>query len=557
MRQRATRIWMMVAALTATMTARATTGINRQNDVCPLVKIEAERLPDMSIPRAGHNVFYANGELTVVGGHTSGFVLTPTAEYFSNGQWHIMPTVYLHDNAMSVVLEGGRKALIAGGHEKNLGIGQSFEVEMYDRAMHSFEGFGCLDKKRAFAQGLELDSGRVMIVGNHNDNDAIELFDRRKFFTHAKDVAIWRSSPYVLRTAPDDAIIFGAVWRNNHFEPCDTVDRLHGEPITEPLLHEWMPMLYDQGNHAANSRIGDYAYILAAYNMEGEIAFIRVTGEKFTLLPTTCPIPTSSQWGTITYNRPAIADREAHRVYLVGNDSTSRAYVLRVDYDQTPAPLTLYYTDPLPDFGDTSPVLTPDGDLIITGGITDDNFAPFASVWLLHLSTQAAVSHSSLVTSHSSSPLRWWLCLVAVAGIIGLALFIFLHRRRRHQPMPTTEPLPLALDDEALMQRIRQLLEDEQLYLDSELKLSDIADRLNSNRSYISMCINSQEGCSFSGLLNRYRVAYAQQLMRQQPDMKLSNIATESGFSSEQSFYRAFKTATGLTPREWVQKNFA
>ena len=57
--------------------------------------------------------------------------------------------------------------------------------------------------------------------------------------------------------------------------------------------------------------------------------------------------------------------------------------MLRVDYDKRPAPLTLYYTDPLPDFGDTTPVLTPEGNLVITGGITDDNFAPFASVWPL------------------------------------------------------------------------------------------------------------------------------------------------------------------------------
>ena len=45
---------------------------------CPVVKVEAERLPDMNIPRSGHSAFLLNGEITVVGGHTSGFVLTPT-----------------------------------------------------------------------------------------------------------------------------------------------------------------------------------------------------------------------------------------------------------------------------------------------------------------------------------------------------------------------------------------------------------------------------------------------------------------------------------------------
>ena len=48
----------------------------------PAVKMAVERLPDLNIPRAGHSVFCTGGEVTVVGGHTSGFVLTPTAEYF-------------------------------------------------------------------------------------------------------------------------------------------------------------------------------------------------------------------------------------------------------------------------------------------------------------------------------------------------------------------------------------------------------------------------------------------------------------------------------------------
>ena len=82
-------------------------------------RLKVERLPDMHTARAGHCVFYAGGELTVVGGHTAGFVLTPTAEYYSEGSWHLIPTVYPHDNGMSAVLGNGQRVLLAGGHEKN------------------------------------------------------------------------------------------------------------------------------------------------------------------------------------------------------------------------------------------------------------------------------------------------------------------------------------------------------------------------------------------------------------------------------------------------------
>ena len=59
---------------------------------CPMVKIVPERLPDLHIPRNAHNIFCVNGEVTVVGGHTKSFTPTATAEYFKDGEWHLMDT---------------------------------------------------------------------------------------------------------------------------------------------------------------------------------------------------------------------------------------------------------------------------------------------------------------------------------------------------------------------------------------------------------------------------------------------------------------------------------
>ena len=57
------------------MTTSKATADDVGNAKCPIIKLEAERLPDMTVPRSGHSAFLANGEVTVVGGHTSGFVL--------------------------------------------------------------------------------------------------------------------------------------------------------------------------------------------------------------------------------------------------------------------------------------------------------------------------------------------------------------------------------------------------------------------------------------------------------------------------------------------------
>ena len=101
------------------------------------------------------------------------------------------------------------------------------------------------------------------------------------------------------------------------------------------------------------------------------------------------------------------------------------------------------------------------------------------------------------------------------------------------------------------MQRIRQLMEEQKPYLNSELKIADIADALRVRRNLVSASVSTLEGCTFSTFVNRYRVDYAKQLLRQHPDKKINTIGQESGFANETSFFRTFKAITGMTPNEW------
>ena len=105
------------------------------------------------------------------------------------------------------------------------------------------------------------------------------------------------------------------------------------------------------------------------------------------------------------------------------------------------------------------------------------------------------------------------------------------------------------------MYRINELMELEKPYLNSELKVNDIANVFHVHRNDISACINSLTGCTFAQYVNRYRIDYAKNLMRQEPNKKISQIWIESGFGSEQTFFKAFRAATGMSPKEWmVQK---
>jgi AraC-like DNA-binding protein len=106
-----------------------------------------------------------------------------------------------------------------------------------------------------------------------------------------------------------------------------------------------------------------------------------------------------------------------------------------------------------------------------------------------------------------------------------------------------------------LQERIVSLMEKEELFRKKDLRIADIATLLLTNTSYISATLNSGLGMSFPRFVTSYRVRYAQEQMRQHPEKKLSVISEEAGFASENSFFRAFKTETGLTPTEWREKH--
>ena len=521
---------------------------------CPFIKLEAERLPDMNIARAGHGLFYVNGELVAAGGHTNGFVPTQTAEYYKDGEWHLIQMLYNHDFGGSVVLKSG-KVLLFGGCEQNIGIGQTYTVELYDPQTHTFNGFGIMQQKRTWSSGLELDSGRVVISGNWYHNDGIEVFDGNKTFTYIKDAAVERSHPIILRTSKDDAIIFGSMGTRN-----DTIslvaDRLKGDTLHIPLFETWQPLktLY---HRYADSFIGDetkglYSYLVPVQDSLGQVAIAKVENGVFSMMPTISPIPMRSPWESIHYDCPIFVDRQAGRAYIMGisgdfathPDNPHRWYFVCIDYTQAvngkPAPLTLYYTDPIHGIPDYAPVLNDEGNLLLAGGfLQNSNFTPLATAYLVRFNPQ---------TETSSAPWLWVLLALVVFAVVFAYIIIYSQRRNKRQE-DTNSQKPEA--DNELMDRITHLMEEQKLFQKSDLKVSDVAAELGTNSRYISDCIKSCKDCSFTQFVNTCRVEYAMKLMRDYSDKKMMQVYMESGFANETTFFRAFKAQTGLTPNEW------
>lgn len=102
-----------------------------------------------------------------------------------------------------------------------------------------------------------------------------------------------------------------------------------------------------------------------------------------------------------------------------------------------------------------------------------------------------------------------------------------------------------------------QLMNDGRLYEDPELTLTQLAKAMNTNPSLLSSLINKGFGMNFNDFVNQFRVDAVKQMLEkgEHKQQTLLGIAYECGFNSKATFNRAFKKRTGLSPKEWLEKN--
>ncbi|WP_227006805.1 helix-turn-helix domain-containing protein [Pseudoalteromonas lipolytica] len=109
-----------------------------------------------------------------------------------------------------------------------------------------------------------------------------------------------------------------------------------------------------------------------------------------------------------------------------------------------------------------------------------------------------------------------------------------------------------------LIKGINQLINEQQLYLQSNLKISDLAQALSVPEYKISRAIRHYyKVANFNLFINQYRVKHAQALLLKDEvrHWSILSIALESGFSSLATFNRVFKSIVGVIPNEFRKQN--
>ena len=125
----------------------------------------------------------------------------------------------------------------------------------------------------------------------------------------------------------------------------------------------------------------------------------------------------------------------------------------------------------------------------------------------------------------------------------------------KREPMISTKPESKgSLGDETrsvLFESVKQCVEEQQLYLNSELTLASLAETSGLAMHHLSEVLNQHSGQNFNQFINAYRVEYVCERLKENSSESFLELSSEAGFSSKSTFNTMFKKLKGLTPTQY------
>lgn len=110
------------------------------------------------------------------------------------------------------------------------------------------------------------------------------------------------------------------------------------------------------------------------------------------------------------------------------------------------------------------------------------------------------------------------------------------------------------LSDEQLFLCLRDLIENEQLFLQPDFGRQSLIDRTGLSKERIGAAFaQGSDSVSLPAYVRELRLDYAIRLMNDQPDFTIEQVCLASGFTSADTFTRNFRAKYGMTPTAYKQ----
>jgi len=159
----------------------------------------------------------------------------------------------------------------------------------------------------------------------------------------------------------------------------------------------------------------------------------------------------------------------------------------------------------------------------------------------------------------------WMIEVTFMVFCIGLSYFSF-RQPTLYQPLPKlltkniaitkkeNNSQPRAMLPEGLIEELTTeldtLITDEQLFLNAEIRMPEIAQRLKVTPNVLSWLLNEHYQMNFFSFINKHRVYYAAQLLQEEAyqNYTFEAISQMAGFKSKSTFNIRFKEIMNMTP---------
>ncbi len=400
------------AVLDRVVPAKVNASTTETNGVGVVADLQYEKVANMKTARMGHQIFPSGKGFVVVGGHTTNFDLTTTAELYENGKWRDLSISSPHDGAFSVIMSDGR-VMVGGGFSSRIGVGHSKKVDIYDPKTQTFTAGPNLSVARAFCKAVAVGK-HVYVNGNWwSDGDATKMdyYDGKSF----KSISGMheRNNPYMFATSNGKIWTWGTYDKSGKQAVFDKVEGKDAYQFNEYLestgkvdgyvftdLAKYLPLGLTadvRPSDSYESSLDSYFFLTQTSTGDYVLYRTRVAEDGISRYKFDIPEVFPGTKTAITYRGGVIVNEKKSELYLIGCSGTNtKQTVYIVSYNYSKGYWTIASAG---GFGynlmEGSWTLLADGRLACAGGNIKDNYDAQKGVYIFTPPTAGAASASS------------------------------------------------------------------------------------------------------------------------------------------------------------------
>ena len=112
--------------------------------------------------------------------------------------------------------------------------------------------------------------------------------------------------------------------------------------------------------------------------------------------------------------------------------------------------------------------------------------------------------------------------------------------------------IPLAMDN-PLIGKLLKVMNEEEIWRNPDLTMTELVVRLGTNRSYLSNAIKASGYANFADMVNRRRIEALCEMTKKETLVNLQEAFFQVGFRSRETASRCFKKYTGQSPTDYIR----